>query len=412
LFSHVVAHNPEARDAHLNLGSALFDEDRYDEGLAATRIAVEQRPDSAGALANLGRALIHFGRLQEAEEHLRRAVEVDPRSTTAHQNLAETLRKQERFADAVESYRAVLAIDEGHRAFAYAGMGMALFGAGRYAEALDATAEALSLQPELPNAAMLYVHMGRSARELGRLDEAAAHFERGTVVDPHDVEPLLELADVRVRQGRSEEGERILADVLERRSGDPASVHRVAETLRTWGRHEKAIASYRAALRADADFAPSYAGLGIALFQTERYEEAIEALQRALALQPDLSIAGSSLRVFLGRAAQRLGRPDAAEHFARAVRDDPSDYEALDHLASVRFGQERYQDALALYQTMTELDPDNAMTHSNLGAALFHLGRLEEALISVERALALDPDLEAARIGLRAVHDAQARPQR
>ena len=28
-FSHVVAHNPEARDAHLNLASALFEADRF-----------------------------------------------------------------------------------------------------------------------------------------------------------------------------------------------------------------------------------------------------------------------------------------------------------------------------------------------------------------------------------------------
>ena len=53
-FSHVVALNPAARDAHLNLGSALFEADRFDEGLAVSRIAVEQRPDSAGALANVG----------------------------------------------------------------------------------------------------------------------------------------------------------------------------------------------------------------------------------------------------------------------------------------------------------------------------------------------------------------------
>ncbi len=411
LFSHVVAHNPDARDAHLNLGSALFEAERYDEGLAATRIAVEQRPDSAGALANLGRALIHFKRLQEAEEHLRRAVRIDPHSTTAHQNLAEALRKQERFDEAVESYRAVLAIDESF-ALAYAGMGMALFGERSYADALGATATALSLQPELSNAAMLYVHMGRSARELGRLDEAAAHFERGAEIDPHDVEPLLELADVRVRQGRAEEAERILEDVRETRSDDPVSLHNLAETLRTQGRHEEAIASYRAALRADAGFTPSYAGLGIALFQAERYEEAFEALQQALRLQPDLPIAGSSLRVFLGRTAQALGRPDAADHFARAVRDDPGDYEALDHLASARFAQQRHEDALALYRTMIELDPDNATIRSNLGAVLFHLGRPDEALVSIERALALDPDLEAARIGLQAVRDAQARRQR
>ena len=123
-------------------------------------------------------------------------------------------------------------------------------------------------------------------------------------------------------------------------------------------------------------------------------------------MQPDLPIAGSSLHVFLGRAAQKLGRPEAAEHYARAVENHPHDREALDHLAMARFGQQRYEEALALYRTMIEMYPDNALTHSNLGATLYHLGRLEEALVSIERALALDPDLEIARVGRRQVRQA------
>ena len=405
LFSHVVAHNPAARDAHLNLGIALYEAERFDEGLEASRIALEQRPDSAGALANVGRALVYFQQLEEAEDHLRHAVQVDPRSTTAHQNLAETLRKQERFAEAVESYRVVLEIDADF-ALAYAGMGMALFAERRYADALHAIATALSLQPELPTAATLYVHMGRAERELGRFEKAAAHFERATKIDPDSVEPLLDLAKLRIQQGRSEEAQRILRSVRASRSGDPATLHNVAEALRAQGRYAEAVADYRAALDIDADFAPAHAGLGIALFQSERYEEAIEALEQALTLQPDLPIAGSSLHVFLGRTAQALGRPEAAEHFARAVRNDPRDREALDHLAMARFGQQRYEEALSLYRIMAEVDPDNALTHSNLGATLYHLGRLTEALASIERALALDPDLDIARVGRQQVRQA------
>ena len=164
LFSHVVAHNPAARDAHLNLGSALFEAERMEEGLAASRIAAQQRPESAGALANVGRALVHFERFTEAEEHLRRALELDPRSTTAHQNLAEALRKQGRHREAVESYRAVLELDAGF-ALAYAGMGTALYEARRYPEALAALEQALVLQPELAERATLAsVHGPRRPR--------------------------------------------------------------------------------------------------------------------------------------------------------------------------------------------------------------------------------------------------------
>ena len=64
---------------------------------------------------------------------------------------------------------------------------------------LEAMAQALSLQPDLPSAGTLYLHMGRAARELGRLDEAAEHFQRAREIKPEDVEPLFDLAK---RRGR------------------------------------------------------------------------------------------------------------------------------------------------------------------------------------------------------------------
>ena len=60
------------------------------------------------------------------------------------------------------------------------------------------------------------------------------------------------------------------------------------------------------------------------------------------------------------------------------------------------------------YLTLAELTPDSAQTHSNLGATLYYLGRREEALRSFERALALDPDLEAARAGVQGLSGVEA----
>ena len=411
LFSHIVSHNPHARDAHLNLSSALFEAGRFEEGLATSRIAVQQRPDSVDALANLGRALIGLEQFAEAERHLRHAVQLDPRSTTAHQNLAEALRKQERYAEAVESYRAVLAIDD-RFAMAYGGMGTALYGEQRYAEAVAAMTQALILQPDHPSAGVLHLYMGRAERELGRLHEAEQHFHAAMELEPDNVEPLLDLAKLQFRQGRTADAERFLDRVNEMRPLDPAILHNVAEVLRIHSRYADAVANYRAALEIDAEFAPAYAGLGIALLQQERYAESLEALERALALQPDLPLAGSSLHIFLGQAAQKLGRPDAGDYFVRAVQNDPNDLEALDHLAMARFGQQRYEEALSLYRTMIDIDPDSAITHSNLGATLFYLGQLEDALSSIERALALDPDLESALVGQRVVTAELAKRER
>ena len=50
----------------------------------------------------------------------------------------------------------------------------------------------------------------------------------------------------------------------------------------------------------------------------------------------------------MGLAAEALGRSEAAaQHYERAVELDPHDAEAVDLLAMVRFGQQRYPAALA-----------------------------------------------------------------
>ena len=95
-FEHVIAHNPEAARAHLNLADALMHDDRMEEAAAAARIAVAQRPDSHDAHINLAVALVHLERPDEAERHLRRAVQLAPAESTVLENLAVllTLRNQ------------------------------------------------------------------------------------------------------------------------------------------------------------------------------------------------------------------------------------------------------------------------------------------------------------------------------
>ena len=96
-FGHIVAHNPEARYAHLNLARALVKENRPEDALAAARLAVEKletRQDLADAHDVRGRALLNLGRLDEAGEALRRALDLDPGHVKARENMTELLRRQ------------------------------------------------------------------------------------------------------------------------------------------------------------------------------------------------------------------------------------------------------------------------------------------------------------------------------
>ena len=401
-FSHIVSQNPQARDAHLNLAKALILEKRNEEALAAARVAVEQRPDFVAGYSNLGLALLNLKRYDEAEKVLRQGLELDPRHRNSRQNMAETLRRQGRHEEAVEAYRATLEIDPRY-ARAHASLGNSLFHLKRHEEAIRALKRSLSLEPRSRLAGSIHLILGQAFENLKRLDAAAEHYQHALEIDPRDVRFLARLAQLRNTQGQLQEADRYLRRIRELRPDEAATHHYAAELLRKRKRHEEAIASYRKALDMDPDYAPAHAGLGTALFAMKRYEEALASLNRSIALQPD-SPSAAARHALAGRAAQLLHRVEAAEeHLERARALDPHNIQALDYLGLVRFGQKRYEEALAIYRKLFEMQPDNARTHSNLGATLYHLGRPEEALRSLERAVALDPDLAVARTGLEAL---------
>jgi len=395
-FSYIVSFNPDARDAHTNLARALVDAERPEEALSAGRLAVEKRPESAGAHNNLGLALLRLQRFGEAEETLRRALELGPRHRPALVNLGVLLRRQKRYEAAVETFRKVIERD---REFveAHAGLGHTLFQLGRYEEARSHLSKALSLAPPARLEASLHGNLGRSLLRLGRIEAAEEHLLRSLKMDPELPATLLGLADLRAEQKRFEEAEEYFERARKLDPRDPMTLQDIAEWLRERGRDDEALGLYREVLEIDPDYAFAYAGMAHALFNLERYEEVVEAVDRSLSLDPDPHTTPPR-HVLKGRAYREMGRvEDALAQYERALAVDPGYRTALEQLATERFGQERYTEALELLRRLAEAYPDNAQYHYNIGAALYFLGEFEQALGAFERALAANPALEAAR---------------
>ena len=65
-FRYLIAHNPQAREAHLNLGNALLRWNRLEEALDAYRIAEQQRPDDCKPPYGAGLTLFHLGGYKRA----------------------------------------------------------------------------------------------------------------------------------------------------------------------------------------------------------------------------------------------------------------------------------------------------------------------------------------------------------
>ena len=360
---HIIALNPQARNAHLNLGILLYKQARYEEALEVARIAVEQRPDYSKAHDYLGAILNALGRFEEAETHLRRAIALNPQEKNAHFNLGNTLCEQ-----------------------------------GRYEEALEAARVAVEQRPDFARA---HTTLSIALTALGRFEEAEAHLRRAIALNPHTQNVHLNLGMTLYYQGLYEEALDAARVAVEQRPDFALAHVNLGLALNALGRSEEAGTPLRRAL--DLNPVDSFQKLIELLTPQGRYEEAIDLIAQAAGLAPD-STQAAELHFLMGETARENGQPEAAaEYYEHTLEMDPHYAEALHWLATLRAQQQRYGEMLELLQRLIALHPNDAATYSNMGIALVFLGRNDEALQRFDQALSLDPTLENVRANREAL---------
>jgi Flp pilus assembly protein TadD len=92
----------------------------------------------------------------------------------------------------------------------------------------------------------------------------------------------------------------------------------------------------------------------------------------------------------------------AIESLRRATEIDPDDASAHHDLGYALFLLGETDEAIESLRRATQLDPDFAGAHSNLGAALAKLGKVDEAIEPFRRASEIDPDNAEAHSNLGA----------
>lgn len=163
-----------------NLGVALVDDGRVDQGQVYLRRAIKLHPTYAKAHNSLGVTLARQGKLDAAMDHYREAVELEPGFADAHYNLGVALRRSGDEAGASAAYRAAAEADPLH-ADARANFGVLLAAQGDLDAAAALYRQALAIQPRHPQAAN---NLGTVLARQGRFIEAAAQFQAALDAQP------------------------------------------------------------------------------------------------------------------------------------------------------------------------------------------------------------------------------------
>ncbi len=142
---------------------------------------------------------------------------------------------------------------------------------------------------------------------------------------------------------------------------------------------EKAKAAANRAISLDDGLADAHASLGFVDLLTWEFGAAERELRRAIELNPNLAIA----HLYYSRYLVSMGRFSEAEsELGRAQELDPLSLEVMFDAARLRYFRRQYDEAIAQYQKITEIDQNHATAYLFMGEA--HLGKGEYAAAAQE----------------------------
>ena len=419
----VIEMAPDFPRAHLALGKALLQDGKATDAVTALQNAVKLEPESGEANYQLGLALARAGRKEEAAAQLKRGRELvaaGDRAQNAMLDVADGRAALDRgdFEEAVSKFRKAIQLrpesSEPQRL-----LGAALERQGDMAGASAAYEKALELNPHDASArkSLENLKSRRVAGTAGPATERPAGTEApsapGSSAAPVPAAPaavtagsgvsaaddLARVAELEgyIRDAKYAEVEPLLTKYVQERPKSSWGWYALGFTHFAQQKIGESIKALAKSLQLDIRNAEAHKILGKNLMVIGRFDAAQLEFELALREKPD----SAELHNNLGKlfSIQDNWEP-ARKAFEQALRLDPSSLEALDGLG---FALEALGDdagAIAHYTKAIALNDERKGTfvapHVNLSALYNRTGDPDKALQHARRAIELDPKSDRA----------------
>ncbi len=252
---------------------------------------------------------------------------------------------------------------------------------------------AVSVSPRDPAALRARAEY-RSSRK--QHDAALRDLDRLLALDPADLHAHL----ARLRILAFERGDRARTlpaaeAILPLAARDARTLAAVGRACSFVGDLESALRFHEAGIAADPEFFDNWAERGLHRYRAEQWSEALPDLEQALARRPDgreyLHHAAAQCLVALHRDA------DAEAHYRNAIEVSPDDPDVVLDFVAFLVRRARHEEGRALAQRLVDaVSPRDPKAWYWLGLAEMKLGRREEAMVRLRKAIQLDDGLTEA----------------
>ncbi len=367
------------------LGRSLLALGRY-EGAIAQFQTLGRRP----GLEKLGlqleaQALTAFGDLLAARSVVERAIAAGHADAPTYTLCADLSLQLKDPAGAVRCADTALAADPSN-AHARAMRGEALV---RLGTADKGVAELDAANAAAPADAGLWRRSARVLHGLGRNKEALERYKRLLEIAPRDADALLAAAEIHLALGELDAARTVALSLVGSPAQESGGQYVLGRIALKQEKPEEAVIAFARATRLDARRGAAWAGLAEGYLALKDERKARDALATAAAL-PDATVA-----VFrqLAELEVRAGRHAAAvEPLERAVALAPGDAELRLAHARTLAQLERWHDAANAAREAQRLAPKSMEALVLTAEAAYRQGKNGEAIETLKRAAAVDPD--------------------
>jgi len=240
-------------------------------------VSITTRSDDARSAFERGRELHENVRNVEAARSFERAVELDPEFALAHAYLGFVSDDKKTRQEHIE--KALELSDKLPEAEQLLVKGLAARAKGDLKAEREIYDQLRKLAPRDHRVAMW---MGNAARRFGDAKGATEAFELAIEINPRAAEPYNDLAYSYLYDGKTDKAVELAQTYARLKPTEPNPQDSLGEILMSAGRFEEADAAFRKALEIQPDFYVAYEGVALANAYRERWDEAVEAMKKAI----------------------------------------------------------------------------------------------------------------------------------
>lgn len=387
LFDHAIERKPEWPQIYVEKGIFLLNGKQLSDAETMFARSIELAPDAPIGYFYLGKAYQAQGKRDQAKEHFRKTIARAPHFERGHRELFRLLESDGQLAEAVALLDGYLSkVNPHHKKFRQELVRL-LLREKEFDRALDELEFMIEKDPGDLNAQVRRALVFAEMKDAPRAIEEMSKIVR---VNPSKLQIRDYLGLLHEQMDQFDQAIKVYQTNIEL---DPtfydSRIH-LGYLFYRLKRFDDAVPHLRRSLELNPGNAEPHLLLGLTYTQSKQHQMAMETFESGLERHPK----NLDLRFNLGAAYDKLGRfSDVVREMEAVLEMNPDHADALNYLGySYADRGVNIEEAVSLTQRAVALKPNNGYYVDSLGWALFKMGRVQEALVKIQRAAELVKD--------------------